>query len=65
MPKRTTAFVTFPIVALGAASILAVLISLLFGAREADDTALQRQRDTIERRLSAELNGRQSERSQF
>ena len=48
MPKRTTAFVTFPIVALGAASILAVLISLLIGAREADDTALQRQRDTIE-----------------
>jgi diguanylate cyclase (GGDEF)-like protein len=48
LPKRTTAFVTFPIVALGAASILVVLISLLIGAREADDTALQRQRDTIE-----------------
>jgi diguanylate cyclase (GGDEF)-like protein len=48
LPKRTTAFVTFPIVALGAASILVVLISLLIGAGEADGTALQRQRDTIE-----------------
>lgn len=39
---------TFPIVALGAASIVVVLISLLIGAREADGIALQRQRDTIE-----------------
>jgi diguanylate cyclase (GGDEF)-like protein len=40
--------VTFPIVALGAASILVVLISLLIGARETDSIALQRQRETIE-----------------
>ncbi len=48
LPKRTTAFVTLPIVALGAASIAVVFASLLIGAREADGIALNRQRETIE-----------------
>ncbi len=49
--KRTTAFVTLPIVALAAASFAVVLASLVIGAREADTIALTRQRETIEHAL--------------
>ena len=48
LQKRTTAFVTLPIVALAAASVGVVLASLAIGARETDGIALTRQRETIE-----------------
>ncbi len=51
LPKRTTAFVTLPIVALAAASLAVVLASLAIGAREVDSIALARQRETIEHAL--------------
>ncbi|MDP1906706.1 MAG: CHASE4 domain-containing protein, partial [Hyphomicrobium sp.] len=51
MQKRTTAFVTLPIVALAAASCAVVIASLVIGAREADTIALTRQRETIEHAL--------------
>jgi diguanylate cyclase (GGDEF)-like protein len=48
LQRRTTAFVTLPIVALAAASVGVVLASLAIGARETDGIALTRQRETIE-----------------
>ena len=51
MQRRTTAFVTLPIVALAAASFAVVIASLVIGAREADSIALTRQRETIEHAL--------------
>jgi sensor domain CHASE-containing protein len=48
LQRRTTAFVTLPIVALAAASLGVVLVSLAIGARETDRIALTRQRETIE-----------------
>ena len=48
LQKRTTAFVTPPIVALAAAALGVVLVSLAIGARETDGIALTRQRETIE-----------------
>lgn len=48
MSHRSTAFVTFPIVALAVASLAVVMASLLIGAREADNIALLRQRETIQ-----------------
>ncbi|MDP1639451.1 MAG: CHASE4 domain-containing protein, partial [Hyphomicrobium sp.] len=51
MQKRTTAFVTLPIVALAAASCAVVIASLVIGARGADSIALTRQRETIEHAL--------------
>ena len=52
MSRRTTAFVTLPIVALAAAAFGVVIASLVIGAREADDIALTRQRETIEHALN-------------
>jgi diguanylate cyclase (GGDEF)-like protein len=51
LQKRTTAFVTLPIIALAAASCAVVIASLVIGAREADTIALTRQRETIEHAL--------------
>ncbi len=51
MQRRTTAFVTLPIVALAAAAFGVVIASLVIGAREADGIALTRQRETIEHAL--------------
>jgi diguanylate cyclase (GGDEF)-like protein len=48
LQKRTTGFVTLPIVALAAASFGVVLVSLAIGAHETDAIALNRQRETIE-----------------
>jgi len=50
--KRSTAFVTLPIVALAAASLGVVLASLFIGASETDTIALARQRETIEHAIS-------------
>ena len=52
MARRTIAFVTLPIVALAAAAFGVVIASLVIGAREADDIALTRQRETIEHALN-------------
>ena len=52
MLKRSTAFVTVPIVALAAASLGIVLASLFIGASETDTIALARQRETIEHAIS-------------
>jgi diguanylate cyclase (GGDEF)-like protein len=52
LSKRTTAFVTLPIVALAAAAFGVVIASLVIGAREADGIALTRQRETIEQALN-------------
>lgn len=52
MLKRSTAFVTLPIVALAAASLGIVLASLIIGASETDAIALSRQRETIEHAIS-------------
>jgi diguanylate cyclase (GGDEF)-like protein len=45
--EQTTAFVTAPIAFLAVAACVVVLISLIIGARETDDIALARQRETI------------------
>jgi len=50
--KRSTAFVTLPVVALAAASLGIALASLVIGASETDTIALARQRETIEHAIS-------------
>lgn len=57
MSNCSTAFVTFPIVALAVASLAVVVASLLIGAREADKIALLRQRETIQHAISQHGHG--------